>query len=262
MVGLKSLAHNWLPPAVTRWLRKRSPGVIRFEGDFPSWEVAAEQCTGYDAPEILDRILEATLKVKRGEALFERDSVLFDRIEYAWPVLAGLMWAAARNAGKLNVLDFGGALGSSYFQNRKLLQSLPDMRWNVVEQRHFVEVGKARIQDDQLRFFRTIEESLAESRPNVILASSVLQYLPDPIEIMNKLPISGADCLVIDRTPFADCANDRLMVQRVPPAIYSATYPMWVFSKSRFLAALEDEWRLVASSMSPEGQQRSEEGFK
>ena len=73
------------------------------------------------AQDILDKVLAATLKVKQGQAVFERDSVLFDEIEYSWPLLAGLMWAAASNGGKLNVLDFGGALGSSYYQNRKFL---------------------------------------------------------------------------------------------------------------------------------------------
>ncbi len=123
MNALRALARDWFPPAVVRLIRRgRGPqqdGGLRFEGDFATWEEASAQCAGYDAEDILAKVLAATLKVKSGEAACERDSVLFDDIEYAWPVLAGLMWAAARNGGKLNVLDFGGALGSSYFQNRK-----------------------------------------------------------------------------------------------------------------------------------------------
>ena len=59
---------------------------------------------------ILGKVLEATLKVKNGEAVYERDLVLFDHIEFYWPVLSGLMWVAARNNGRLNVLDYGGTL--------------------------------------------------------------------------------------------------------------------------------------------------------
>ena len=45
------------------------------------------------------------MKVKKGEAVYERDSMIFDQIEYSWPVLFGLMWAAAQNSGYLKVLD-------------------------------------------------------------------------------------------------------------------------------------------------------------
>jgi putative methyltransferase (TIGR04325 family) len=38
-------------------------------------------------------------------------------------------------------------LGSSYFQNRKFLQSLPDVRWNVVEQPHYVDAGRKYIEE-------------------------------------------------------------------------------------------------------------------
>jgi putative methyltransferase (TIGR04325 family) len=253
MTVLKSLALDWLPPALVRRVRQQRGSGICFEGEFASWEEAAARCTGYDAEGILDKVLEATLKVKRGEAAFERDSVLFDEIEYAWPVLAGLMWAAARNGGRLNVLDFGGALGSSYFQNRKFLQAMPEVHWNVVEQAHYVDAGQANIQDDQLRFYKTIEECMAENQPNVVLLSSVLQYLESPIEIVRRLSTVGAACLIIDRTSFSSHAKDRIVVQRVSPSIYTASYPMWIFSHQEFKAMLDADWRFVASNLSPEG---------
>ena len=45
--------------------------------------------------------------MKNGEAVYERDSVLFDEIQYSWGLLAGLQKAALENDGKLCVLDFG-----------------------------------------------------------------------------------------------------------------------------------------------------------
>src|ERR1035437_7414303 len=89
MTALKWLALDWLPPALVRRLRQQRGGSNCFEGEFASWDESAARCTGYDAEGILDKVLDATLKVKRGEAAFERDSVLFHGIEYAWPVLAG-----------------------------------------------------------------------------------------------------------------------------------------------------------------------------
>lgn len=253
MSALKALALDWLPPAVARWIRHVRGAGIRFEGEYATWEEARAQCTGYDADEILDKVLAATLKVRRGEAVFERDSVLFDQIEYAWPVLSGLMWAAARHGGRLNVLDFGGSLGSSYFQNHKFLQALPDVCWNVVEQAQFVEAGQAHIQDEQLRFYKTIEACLAKNQPNVVLLSSVLQYLEEPREILAKLAASEASCLIIDRTPFSALEKDKLLVQQVPASIYLASYPMWVFSLSMFMREIEPRWSMVAVYTSPEG---------
>ena len=249
---LKSFALDWLPPVFVRWLHQKRGSGICFDGDYGSWVEAASHCTGYSAENILAKVLDATLRVKRGEAAFERDSVLFNEIEYSWPVLAGLMWAAARNGGRLNVLDFGGALGSSYFQNRKFLRALPEIRWNVVEQAHYVDAGQAHIQDEYLRFYKTIEECLINNKPNVIVLSSVLQYIESSTEIIKKLATIGAACLIVDRTPFSTYHKNKILIQRVAPSIYVASYPMWVFSQVEFMKGLDADWHLVASNLSPE----------
>lgn len=263
ITAIKLVAKNWLPPAMFRWARRIGlGGVVRFEGNFATWEEARARCTGYDSNRILTKVLDATLRVKRGEAAFERDSVLFDEIEYAWPVLAGLMWAATRNGGRLNVLDFGGALGSSYFQNHKFLKTLPEVRWNVVEQAHFVVAGRAHIQDDSLRFYMTIEEALNETQPNVVLLSSVLQYLESPFDIIKQVSCTDADFLILDRTPFSMRGNDQLLIQHVPPSIYAASYPIRVFSQPEFMRALDADWRLIASNLSPESHVQAATGFE
>jgi len=238
MSTLKDVARDWLPPAVVRWLRRVRGMGVSFEGDFATWEEARAHCTGYDGEVILARVLASTLKVKHGEAAFERDSVLFDEIEYAWPVLAELMWTAASTGGRLNVLDFGGALGSSYFQNRNFLQTLKDVRWNVIEQPHYVEAGQKHIQDERLRFYKTVEACLAENQPNVILLSSVLQYLERPYELLEKLGNLNVDRIIVDRTPFVEGDKDILSIQRVPESIFPATLAAWLFSEKYFEGAM------------------------
>ena len=141
------------------------------------------------------------------------------------------MWAAARNGGKLNVLDFGGALGSSYFQNCKFLQDLPDVSWNVVEQAHYVKAGLDFIQDDCLRFYSTIDACLGERQPNVVLLSSVLEYLPDPILILNKIFATNIDIVIIDRSAFLLNGEERFFIQNVSPDIFSASIPCRMVSE-------------------------------
>lgn len=260
MSTVKKLLRDCLPPLATRWLQGLRGGGIRYAGHYRDWNEASAHATGYDADAILARVRDATLKVKRGEAAFERDSVTFDKAEYVWPVLAGLMWAAARHQGCLSVLDFGGALGSTYFQHRRFLDGLAEVRWNVVEQAHFVECGNAEIAEDVLRFYPDIAACLAEQTPNVVVLSGVLQYLPEPMAILDALAQVGASVMVIDRTPFCRHAADRLLVQHVPASIYAASYPMWVFSASRFMESLSARWRLVSRFDDPEGEVRSRDG--
>jgi putative methyltransferase (TIGR04325 family) len=221
-------------------------------GNYSSWAEALAASTGYDSEIILEKTRAALLKVKRGEAVYERDSVLFDEIQYSWPLLAGLMWAAAQSGGRLNVLDFGGSLGTTYFQNRRFLERLPAVRWNIIEQPRWAEVGKADFEDEHLKFYGDINACLAETQPNVIVLSSVLQYLEQPFEVLRTLSATPCNHLIVDRTPFWDGPADRLCVQYVPASIYAASYPSWIFSLHRFRSFLNESWEIVAEFDDPD----------
>jgi hypothetical protein len=72
---LKRLARDFLPPiAVHFYSRKR---CNQNKGDYPTWAAAARVSHGYGNPSILAGVQEATRKVLRGEAKYERDQVLF-----------------------------------------------------------------------------------------------------------------------------------------------------------------------------------------
>src|SRR5262245_48098510 len=96
--------------------------MIRCSGNYSTWSEALAESTGYYLPEFVERTRLAALQVKRGEAVYERDSVLFDRIQLSFPLLAALLRAAVENRGALTVFDFGGGFGTSYFQCRGFLQ--------------------------------------------------------------------------------------------------------------------------------------------
>lgn len=247
---LKDMIRLVTPPVfihLVKWVRENGPTCPHgLSGDYRSWDEAMAASTGYDSEIILEKTSAALLKVKNGEAVYERDSVLFDEIEYSWSVLAGLMWVAARSGGTLNVLDFGGSLGSTYFQNRAFLSALPCVRWNIIEQSRYVESGKARFEDDRLHFYSDIVACLADTGPNVVLLSSVLQYLERPYTVFNQ--ILGLPCnhIIIDRSPFWAGPTDHLCVQTVPPDIYPASYPSWIFSRQLFHTYLNEKWQIKA----------------
>jgi putative methyltransferase (TIGR04325 family) len=261
---MRGLIRRLLPKAIGG---RQGRGAIVFQGDYPSWEAARQASSGYDAQLILERTREAILKVKRGEAVYERDAVLFDKVQYAFPVLAGLLRAALASEGRLCVLDFGGALGSSYFQCREFLRPVKRLEWLVVEQPAHVACGRRDIQTEALRFYETVESCLARHAPNVLLLSSVLPYLPQPYAMLDQLLQTGIAHVIIDRTPFLRRAGERLTVQTVPASIYPASYPAWFFSEAKLLQAVTSRgYRLMAEfpvliRLAPEDEPADWKGF-
>jgi len=215
-------------------------------GDYDSWQQAQKASTGYNSQIILDKVKDALLKVKNGQAAGERDSVLLKNVEYSWPILSALMWIAAQSKGRLNLIDFGGSLGSSYFQNRAFLKHLSEVHWNIVEQKHFVDTGKRYFEDDSLKFFYDMQSCLEQYSPNTILFSSVLQYLEKPYELLEEVKALNFKFILVDRTPFTIGQKDKLTVQTVPHKVYSASYPCWFFDKARVTAFFEDRYITIA----------------
>jgi len=227
---MKKLAEACLPSFLVTQVRILLRTGNRFVGNFSSWGEARSVSSGYDTPEILNKCRKAHLRVKYGEAAGERDSVLFTEAQHSWPILASLLQVAAEDK-RLDVLDFGGSLGSSYFQYRSFLQRIHSLQWSIVEQLHFVVCGRAEFEDDCLRFFSTVEECLRERRPNVILLSSVLQYLPDPRTVVEDLINTKIPWFIVDRTPLTK-KSTCLCIQKVDPSIYRANYPCWTFHEN------------------------------
>lgn len=230
-MSFKAIIRDSFPPVLLRLVRRVRSKNNAFSGNYTTWTEAQLQATGYDTEAIFQRVREAALKVKHGEAAFERDSVCFYKEEYRWPTLACLLSIAAERDGKLSVLDFGGALGSFYFQHKKFFNKLKSIRWSVVEQAHFVEFGKNELQNEQLRFYSDIEEFLANEKADVVFLSSVLQYLEAPHAALFMLAQTQAPYFLIDRTPIHSDVADRLAIQSVPKNIFPATLPAYIFSE-------------------------------
>lgn len=239
---IKNIIKSLAPPALVSLFHK--PGN-NFSGNYASYDQALKKSTGYDANLILIKVKSALLRVQGGSAKYERDSVLFQEIQYSFPLLAGLLRAAVENKNCLTVLDFGGSLGSTYFQCRQFLSSLPDLTWCIVEQRNFVETGLQYFQSDDLRFYFSIGECLEKHHPNVVLLSSVLQYLDDPYSWLDTMMDVGANYLIFDRTPFSSIDEDRLCIQTVPPEIYPASYPCWIFSEKKIKNRLREKYKEI-----------------
>lgn len=215
-------------------------------GDYKSWKEAMKVSGGYDSSEILEKVKSAVLKVKNGEAEFERDSVLFYEKEYSWALLSGLLLVAGKNAGKLRLIDFGGSLGSTYFQHKPFLDNLPQVSWNIVEQENFYKTGKVIFQNNVLKFYPDIASCLKDDQVDAILLGCVLPYMETPYIFLEEIFKYKISYLLIDRMPFINSEYDRLTVQKVPPYIYKASYPAWFFSYKKFIANIQQHYTILA----------------
>lgn len=245
----KNIFKELVPPLIFRILVRLLGRQNNFDGPFKTWEEAVAKSSGYDQDLILSRVLKSTMKVIRGEAAGERDSVALKETDYTWPVTSGLMCAASSNEGRLHVLDFGGSLGSVYFQNRKFLDFTTEFSWSVVEQPNFVNAGRAYVQDKSIKFYDSISQCLLTNSPNVILLGSVLQYLKEPSKILRELAQTRA-LIIIDRTPISENDNEFILVQKVPASIYPASYPIHILSEKNIVPP---GYVKVAQFKSPEG---------
>lgn len=223
--------------------RKRSKNnpqpsfTFGWSGNFLSWEEASLQCSSYESEIILNKCFESILKVHNGLAKYERDSVLFDKIEYSTGLLSGLLLIALKEK-KINILDFGGSLGTSYYQNRSILNDI-EVSWSIVEQPKFVEIGRNHLGGNNLKFYGSIANCVIAESPNAILFSGVLQYLENPKNIIDEILKYSFKYIIIDRTAFVCNPSHILTIQRVPPSIYEASYPAWFFNETVFMSYFE-----------------------
>ncbi len=152
------------------------------------------------------------------------------------------------------MLDFGGSLGSTYFQNKKFLDGLDSVSWSIVEQKHFVDVGRSDFGDERLKFYYDVESCIEKEKPNILLVSSVLQYIEKPYELLDELLKNDFEFVIFDRTPFATDDKEKIKLQVVPPFIYRASYPCWFFEFDHLISKFKNKYELVEVFDSLDGQ--------
>lgn len=211
-----------------------------YKGDFSSFEDAAKLCKGYAAKEVFEKTCETALKVKNGEFVFERDSVGFLELKYSSEVLEALQSIAKENNNQLQLTDFGGSLGSSYFQYRYFLESLQKISWKVIELPNIVKFGKENMEDGNLMFVSNLQIAEEKEKSAVLFSSSTFQYVSHPFHIVDEIIANEYPYILLDRIAFVNGNKHLLTIQETKEEIYEATYPAWFFNEQIFLKYFED----------------------
>jgi putative methyltransferase (TIGR04325 family) len=170
------------------------------------------------------------------------DGVMRDRIIYSPTILAFLLLVLSRQKSTLNIIDFGGGLGSNYIQNRKLLRHLraTSIYWGIVEQEAFAKLGREHFQTEELKFFSSIDEALSSApHCDALIFTGSLQNIAEPYALLDQIINAGINLIAMDRLLVSPSAADGAFVQRPDPVLYyPATYPVWCFSKEKFIERL------------------------
>ena len=207
------------------------------------WNSAQLKCKGYNENSILEKVKNATQEVVDGNAFYERDAVLFYQPEYNLNILASLQYVLQQQK-KLQVIDFGGALGSTYHQHKKFLDEITNMHWHIVEQENYIECGIKNFTTEKISFHHTIQE-LQNNQIDIILFSCVLHYLEHPFQFIDAAIAANIPYLIIDRTPFIQTKEDLITIQNVPEKIYKASYVCKIFSEETFMSKLLKNYDLI-----------------
>lgn len=244
-----NILRDLLPPLATELMRVVHPGTNTYIGPFPDWQAARQRAGQYDDPVLIENVVNAARASRDDPALIDQDAVLLRDLPPPFQ-LVSILLDAWRKRGSLHVLDFGGALGTSFRRCRPFLPA--GTQWSIVEQPALIRVGAAEFADGTLHFHETIDAAAAQAAPDVILLSSVLQYIDDPDALLRALGALPAAYLLLERTPVTPASGHKPAVQVVPRHIYPASYPLWLLSKQRILAHLPD-WTPISDRASPEG---------
>lgn len=213
--------------------------VVSYCGDYTSWEEAQKNAVGYDCDNIFKKVADSTLKVVEGKAAYERDSVLFYDPTYNYPLIAWIVSVGK----KLSILDFGGALGSTYYQNRNLMENMClNIRWYIKEQEHFVEFGKKYLENEKIRFVNSFDD--IRDNIDILLFSSSLQYLENyEKELKKSIDILKPSLIILERTPVG--ARDRIWIETVTEPIYDASYVCRMISEDNLIKQIENNGEYI-----------------
>ena len=215
-----------------------------YSGPYHNWDLAIASSTGYDSDEIFNKIKSSATKVKNSSDGYERDSIIFYDKNYDQNLIKIFDNLDKNEKKMINILDFGGSLGSLYFKYKNKINK--KFIWSIIEQKKFAEEGILNFQSQQLRFFYNLADYKNFFRADLLILSSSLQYLKNYKQVLNELIKLDPKYIVILKTPFSFRLDDEIYIQKVSKNIYNASYPTWIFNYHNFINNFRTNFELIS----------------
>lgn len=227
-------------------------GHLNFSGPYNSWTIAQKEAVGYNSDAVIEKVSSATRSVLDGQSRYERDGTVFN----SQPKRNRLATSLERylKPGS-QILDFGGGLGGTWLANRSLLLERESSYW-IIEQPNFVLTGKDIANEYNLPIsYCDSISNLQEARFDVLILSSVLQYLENWKEVLSALLELSPDLVIIDRTPINFSKSQVFVQENEGYYTTKVSYPSWNLSLDELLSFFNEYEVLECwnSDFDPEG---------
>jgi putative methyltransferase (TIGR04325 family) len=110
-------------------------------------------------------------------------------------------------------LDFGGGGGMHEYLARRN-SSVRNLRWAVVETTEMCKYSRS-LETENLRWFDNMESACSWlGNINLILSSSVLQYIEDPLRQIDGFVNLRSDYILVTRTPLSELDMPVISIQK------------------------------------------------
>jgi putative methyltransferase (TIGR04325 family) len=237
---MRRVLHDWLPPAISRLLRRMHRGKQE-----PEWEVALD---GWNTPtrgwnvdsvaSVQARRWPAYIGAIAGTGPFtiphETDTGHIADItgHNAAMMLGYVLLLVSSGRKKLSVLDWGGGLGH-YAPLARALAPGVELDYSVWDVPLAAAAGRAIGQN--VRFIESRKDALS-GRYDLVIASSSLWYEPDWRSAASDLARCG-DYVYLTRMAFVSDTPSFTAIQRpLRGASYMTEYICWIFNRDEFVS--------------------------
>ena len=212
----------------------RLSGKIYFSNEQKNWLSALKLSKSYNDEIIFDKVKKIYDDLSDNNfEFYERDGLILRHKPDEEDLIKFLKDKIDINYN-IEVLDYGGSLGSRFFSNYNFIRD-NKIKWNIVEQKNFVQYGKKFLQNDFLSFYNNLEECFSKKKINCVIFSGSIQYLENYDEILKKIKTYKIRYIFLDSLPLSNHAKHRIFVQHISKKIYDSSYPIRIFSKEFFL---------------------------
>lgn len=235
-----------IPPIlldVVRTLRTKnnnlSSNIMFLKGRFGSWIEASRASIGYGDPRLIERVVARNLEDAR--LMASGDKRVTDR---HMQIFAAILVAMNKIEDRpVRVVDLGGELGHFYRSLLPLLRSPDDLRWRVHEQPLLATRGSELFHAPGLSF--SSGNDAFAGWPHIVLASGVLQAIPDPEATFDRIAESGARFVILSAHPLISEPENVLTLRIIKTSAVQESYPLWMFSETAWRVRIARDFSVI-----------------
>jgi putative methyltransferase (TIGR04325 family) len=213
---------------------------LYYTGPFKTWNEAKKLSHGYHHKEIFNKTKKAAIEILKKNYGYERDSVIFYDNNYNKYLVSKINSLKKKT---VNILDYGGSLGSIYFQNKKKINK--KIVWSIIDLKKIIQEGKKNFESRDLKFFFSLENYQKKILPDILILSSSLQYLKNYNAILSRLVSLRPKYIFILKTPFSEKKQNQIFIQKIPKNIYNSSCPFWRLDLGALFKLLSNKYKLL-----------------